>query len=90
MFEASRPEHGPSSKSLITHTCAGICSVRFHSPPILAFWRASVGPPVLNGSPEGGFITLVWSAESEFVLKGERHRQRVKGGEEQRLGGGEG
>lgn len=48
-----------------------------------------MGPPVLNGSPEGGFITLVWSAESEFVLKGERHRQRVKGGEEQRLGGGE-
>lgn len=68
------------------------CCVRFHSPPILAFWRASVGPPVLNGSPEGGFITLVWSAESELVLRGERHRQRVKGGEreEQRLGGGEG
>lgn len=26
MFEASRPEHGPSFKSLITHTCAGVCS----------------------------------------------------------------
>lgn len=49
-------------------------------------------PPVLNGSPEGGFITLVWSAESELVLGGERHRQRVKGGEreEQKLGGGDG
>lgn len=46
-----------------------------------------MGPPVLNGSPEGGFITLVWSAESELVLRGKRHRQRVKGGERERSKG---
>lgn len=25
-------------------------------------------PPVVKGSAAGGFMTLVWSAESEFVL----------------------
>lgn len=36
--------------------CLFLCGVR-------------VGPPVAKGSPGGGFITLVWRAESELVLR---------------------
>lgn len=39
----------------------------------LLLWGVRVGPPVVKGSPVGGFITLVWRAESELVLRGERH-----------------
>lgn len=43
------------------------------SPVRLLLWGVRVGPPVVKGSPVGGFITLVWRAESELVLRGERH-----------------
>ncbi len=39
----------------------------------LLLWGVRVGTPVVKGSPVGGFITLVWRAESELVLRGERH-----------------
>lgn len=46
-------------------------------------WGLRVGPPVVKGSPGGGFITLVWRAESELVLRGaETHG--VKGRKEAR------
>lgn len=42
------------------------------SPLRLLLWGVRVGPPVVKGSPVGGFMTLVWRAESELVLRGER------------------
>lgn len=42
------------------------------SPVRLLLWGARVGPPEVKGSPEGGFITLVWRAESELVLGDEK------------------
>lgn len=45
------------------------------SPVRLLLWGVRVGPPVVKGSPAGGFMTLVWRAESELVLRGERHAE---------------
>lgn len=50
----------------------------------LLLWAMRVCPPVVKGSPVGGFITLVWRAESEFVLRGERHSQLRDGGRERK------
>lgn len=56
------------------------------SPVRLLLWGVRVGPPTVKGSPEGGFITLVWRAESELVLgdKKKKERHSVQGGEEGR------
>lgn len=40
----------------------------------MRLWRVRVGAPVVKGSPEGGFMTLVWRAESELVLRTEEQR----------------
>lgn len=40
----------------------------------MRLWRVRVGAPVVKGSPEGGFMTLVWRAESELVLRTEEER----------------
>lgn len=55
------------------------------SPVRLPLWGARVGPPAVKGSPEGGFITLVWRAESELVLWGKKENNKAL-----RVGGGEG
>lgn len=39
------------------------------SPERRLLWGVRVWPPAVKGSPEGGFITLVWRAESELVLE---------------------
>lgn len=51
-----------------------LCVFLALSPVRLVLWGVKVGPPVVKGSPVGGFITLVWRAESELVLRGERDR----------------
>lgn len=40
----------------------------------MRLWRVRVGAPVVKGSPVGGFMTLVWRAESELVLRTEEER----------------
>lgn len=45
----------------------------FASPERRLHWGVRVGPPAVKGSPEGGFITLVWRAESELVLEKKQH-----------------
>lgn len=56
--------------------CDSVGSVA--SPVRLLLCGVRVGPPVVKGSPVGGFITLVWRAESELVLRG-GERDRVLG-----------
>lgn len=48
------------------------------SPVRLLLCGVRVGPPAVKGSPDGGFITLVWRAESELVLWDKKKNRKTQ------------